>query len=281
MNLFKTLAERAHALLFGYMIRTGIVLRMSATDALLDATPAPAPSPGAPTPPAPSPAPAAPAPAPGAPVPPAPAPGATAWPDGLDAATQQYITAKGFKNPGDALTALRSYEPPESPDKYELPVPTGEDPAFSKAVAPLMHKAGLSVTQAKALAEGWNELQATQRQQAQQAEEARAREAEALAERQDADLRREWGQSYDANAEHGRRAVAAGAAAAGIDAKVLSDALGALESKIGYAAMMKFFAFYGKPLAESPAHGMGGARPGTSPAAPNVTGFYDRSNMNP
>ena len=86
------------------------------------------------------------------------------WTAGLDADAKTYLEAKGFKSPAEALTALRGYEPPATADAYEIPVPDGESPEFAKAVAPLFHKAGLSATQAKALAEGWNEMQAAQRQ---------------------------------------------------------------------------------------------------------------------
>jgi hypothetical protein len=236
---------------------------MSAAE-LLAGSPAPAPAPGVPAPPAPAPEPSpAPAPepslAPGpAPVPgPAPAPAAApAWFDGLDEESKSFIAAKGFKSQADALAALRAVQPPDTPDAYELPVPDGEDPAFAKSMAPVLHKAGVSPAQAKALAEGWNALASQQRQAAADAQAASEREASALADRQDQDLKREWGTAYTEKAEHGKRAVAAGAAAAGVDSKVLLDGLQALEAKIGYGAMMKFFAFHGQHIAEDKAHGI-------------------------
>jgi hypothetical protein len=177
------------------------------------------------------------------------------------------------------LKAARESAPPESPEKYEIPVPEGESPEFAKAVAPLMHKAGLSPAQAKTLAEGWNAMAAQQRQAAADAEANAEREASALAQRQDGELRREWGMQYDAKAEHGKRAVAAGAAASGVDSKALLDGLSAFESKVGYAAMMKFFAFHGQHLAEDKAHGLTTPGGGAAPAA--ARSMYDKSNMNP
>ena len=140
------------------------------------------------------------------PTPPADPPPAD-WTAGLDADAKTYLETKGFKSPAEALTALRGYEPPATADAYEIPVPEGESPDFAKAVAPLFHKAGLSATQAKALAEGWNEMQSGQKAAAAQAEADAATAAEAAAKREDATLQAEWGKDYTANKEHARRAA--------------------------------------------------------------------------
>ena len=107
----------------------------------------------------------APAPEPTAPAAPAAAPvepTAPAWTEGLDAASKSFAEARGFKSPAEVLAKIRGFEPPESADKYELPVPEGDTGEFAKAVAPLFHQAGLSAAQAKALAEGWNAMQGEQ-----------------------------------------------------------------------------------------------------------------------
>src|ERR1044071_4316942 len=185
---------------------------MSTADSLIDPAPAPPgdgatpPAPG-PTPPAPGPSPA-PGPAPG----PAPAPAAGAgWLEGLADAGKAYIEAKGFKSPGDALAALKAYEPPETADKYEVTVPEGAsvDEGFAKAMREAAHKAGLPAPMFKAMVEANNAYAQQQREAARVAEEAKATEAEALAKQQDADLRREWGDKYDGNAELAKRAVGA------------------------------------------------------------------------
>ena len=185
------------------------------------------------------------------------------------------IEKDGYKSPADLVAKVRDAQPPETPDGYELPVPEGEAPEFAKAVAPLMHKAGLSSAQAKALAEGWNEMQASQRQAAAEAAANAEREAAALAERQQAELKREWGEKFDANAELSRRAVRAGMAAAGLNDDAAADMIGTLERAHGFAAVHKFFAALGAPMAEGAAHGIGQA-----PIAP-ARSFYDKSNMNP
>jgi len=194
------------------------------------------------------------------------------WTAGLDADAKTYLETKGFKSPAEALTALRGYEPPATADAYEIPVPEGESPDFAKAVAPLFHKAGLSATQAKALAEGWNEMQSGQKAAAAQAEADAATAAEAAAKREDATLQAEWGKDYTANKEHARRAAMQ--FLPGDDAAKTAF-VAELERKFGYTATMKMWATIGQGLAEHTAKGLGSA-----PALP-AKSWYDKSEMNP
>lgn len=227
-----------------------------------DATAAPAPAATEPAAPAAAPAPADP-------------PAAPSWTDGLDAATKAMIEKDGYKSPADLVAKVRAYQAPDTPDAYELPVPDGESPEFAAAIKPLMHKAGLSPTQAKALAEGWNEMQATERAAEAEREAAAEREAVALAQRQQADLKREWGDKFDANTELAKRAIRSGMAAAGLKDDGMAELIGTLERAHGFAAVHKFFAALGAPMAEAPAHGLG------TPAGVHAKSFYDKSNMNP
>lgn len=228
-----------------------------------DATAAPAAAPAAAPPAA---TPAAPAAAPAAPV---------DWTAGLDAATKSFITARGFKAPADLMAALQSYDPPESPDKYELPVPEGDSGEFAKKVAPLLHGAKLSPAQAKALAEGWNALNAAEQKAAAEAAEASAREAEAVAQRQQSELKAEWGAQFDANVETARRAIRAGMGAAGISEDQAASMIDTLEKAHGFAAVHKFFAALGKQFTEAQAHGM------NTPPPRAATSFFPNSKMNP
>lgn len=210
-----------------------------------------------------------------APAPAAAPAAAPSWTDGLDAATKAMIEKDGYKSPADLVAKVRGFQPPETPDAYEVPVPEGESQEFAAAIKPLFHKAGLSPTQAKALAEGWNEMQASQRAAAADAQANAEREAQALAERQQADLKREWGESFDAKTELSRRAVRAGMAAAGLKEDDAGALIDTLEKAHGFAAVHKFFAALGAPMAEGQPHGLGQA-----PIAP-AKSFYDKSNMNP
>jgi hypothetical protein len=205
------------------------------------------------------------------PTPPADPPPAD-WTAGLDADAKTYLETKGFKSPAEALTALKGYEPPATADAYEIPVPEGESPDFAKAVAPLFHKAGLSATQAKALAEGWNEMQSGQKAAAAQAEADAATAAEAAAKREDATLQAEWGNDYAANKEHARRAAMQ--FLPGDDAAKTAF-IGEIEKKFGFAATMKMWAAIGQGLGEHTAKGLGSA-----PALP-AKSWYDKSQMNP
>jgi len=227
-----------------------------------DATAAPAPAATEPAAPAAAPAPADP-------------PAAPSWTDGLDAATKAMIEKDGYKSPADLVAKVRAYQAPDTPDAYEIPVPEGEAPEFAAAIKPLFHKAGLSPTQAKALAEGWNEMQATERAAEAEREAAAEREAVALAQRQQADLKREWGDKFDANTELAKRAIRSGMAAAGLKDDGMAELIGTLERAHGFAAVHKFFAALGAPMAEAPAHGLG------TPPGVQAKSFYDKSNMNP
>lgn len=195
------------------------------------------------------------------------------WTAGLDADAKTYLEAKGYKTPGEALTALKGFEPPATADAYEIPVPEGESPDFAKAVAPLFHKAGLSASQAKSLAEGWNAMQAEQRAAASAAETAAATAADADAKRQDAALKTEWGDAYTANKEHARRAAMQ--FLPGDDEAVKTAFVAELEQKFGYTATMKMWAAIGTGLAEHTAKGLGAA-----PALP-AKSYYPNSKMNP
>lgn len=194
------------------------------------------------------------------------------WTAGLDADAKTYLETKGFKSPAEALTALKGYEPPATADAYEIPVPEGESPDFAKAVAPLFHKAGLSATQAKALAEGWNEMQSGQKAAAAQAEADAATAAEAAAKREDATLQAEWGNDYAANKEHARRAAMQFLPG---DEAAKTAFIGEIEKKFGFAATMKMWAAIGQGLGEHTAKGLGSA-----PALP-AKSWYDKSQMNP
>lgn len=196
------------------------------------------------------------------------------WLSTLDDDGKKYVEAKGFKAPADALAALKGYEPPESADKYELPIPDGESDEFAKSVAPIFHKAGLSTAQAKTLAEGWNELQSSQRKQMAEQQEAAERESAALAERQQSELKREWGEKFDGNVELSRRAIRAGMAASGMTEDAAAAMIDSMEKAHGFGFVHKFFSALGQPSAEATAAGMG------TPVAA-AKSFYKNSNMNP
>lgn len=205
-------------------------------------------------------------------------PAPTAWyaPEGLDPNTStqlgELVKAKGWKGPADALLSYQNLERvfgadkagrtilapksdddadgwnavynrlgrPESPDKYGLPVPEGDDGSFAQAAAPVLHELGLTTRQAKGLAEWWNKASSA-RIEAEGEAFSKASEAEYAA------LKGEWGTAAAQNEELAKRAVLKFSKEAGID----EAAFDAMERAIGTAKVMKLFHAIGSQFSES------------------------------
>ena len=205
-------------------------------------------------------------------------PAPTAWyaPEGLDPNTStqlgELVKAKGWKGPADALLSYQNLERvfgadkagrtilapksdddadgwsavynrlgrPESPDKYGLPVPEGDDGSFAQAAAPVLHELGLTTRQAKGLAEWWNKASSA-RIEAEGEAFAKSSEAEYAA------LKGEWGTAAAQNEELAKRAVLKFSKEAGID----EAAFDAMERAIGTAKVMKLFHAIGSQFSES------------------------------
>lgn len=183
----------------------------------------------------------------------------------------EMVKAKGWKHPGEALLSYQNLEKvfgadkagrtilapksdddtegwnslynrlgrPESADKYELPVPEGQDRSFAEAFAPVMFEAGLTAKQAKALAEKWNEMSGSIVEQQEAAFQQQV-DAEYSA------LQREWGVAAAQNEEIARRAAIKFSKEAGLDA----DAFDAMEKAIGTAKLIKLFHSVGSSFQE-------------------------------
>jgi hypothetical protein len=173
------------------------------------------------------PAAAAPPAAPSTFAPPPAAPAPFDWKTaGLDEGGMAFVTERQFKGPGDLLTSYRQldsafgvpperliklpaprdagdpkvWEPiykqlgrPETPDKYVLPLPAGDKGEFANEVRPVLHKIGLSQSQATQLSEWWNDkVAATEKMQRAELETRQTTEV--------AQLKQVWGRDYDARA---------------------------------------------------------------------------------
>lgn len=180
--------------------------------------------------------------------------------EAVPAEAHEYVANKGWKSPGDAITAYQSLERfmgadkagrgvvwpkdendadgwnavysrlrPEKPDAYGL------TDGFGKTASEWFHEAGLSPKQAKALAEKWDGYAKTE-QERMQAEMAKAWESESAA------LKSEWADKYDAQIDTAKRA----AARLGVDEATLEK----LQSGMGQAGLMKFMAQVGALFAE-------------------------------
>ncbi|SDV49197.1 hypothetical protein [Chitinasiproducens palmae] len=178
---------------------------------------------------------------------------------GDDADLKQWATDRGFKSPAEMAKAMRETEgkfaKPETADAYELPVPEGQDKAFSKEASGWFHDLGVPKDMAQAIAGKFNEYATAQQQQAALAEQQEG-------ERQLGELKKEWGGQYDANVERGRQALQT----FGIPADVVAK----LEKQVGAAQIIKTFSKIGGALSEGTLHpgGAGGGGGEGQPADP-------------
>ena len=222
------------------------------TDAVTIDTGAPVAAPAAATTAAPAPLTAAatlaPAPAPSAvdptAAPDAPAENALALP-GTDATPEQWAEFYG------------KLGRPETPDDYVMEVPDGDDGAFAKQVAPLLHEAGVTAKQAEILSKGWNQMRADALAQIAAAEsaDATARNTQNTAEAEA--LKTEWGQQHEANMHHAQQAVKQF-----LPAEHAADIISAIESKVGYRKTIEMLHAIGKGLGEHDAAGLSSASAG-------------------
>lgn len=194
--------------------------------------------------------------APATPSAPAAAPSGYDWTSaGLDADTLGYVQNKGWKGPGDSVQSYRNLEKltgvpadkliklpkddnaedwnqvysklgrPESPDKYDIPLPEGDSGEFAKAARTWFHEAGLSASQARKVAEKWN-AHVGEASKAEQAKIEQAHSADVAA------LKATWGDKYNTNAVLVDRAAEAFG--------MTEQQLAALKQTMGPAAAMKF-----------------------------------------
>lgn len=141
---------------------------------------------------------------------------------------------------------------PATPEAYQLPVPQGADPAFSRAAAAKFHELGISEKTAKSLAEWWNS------QAASQAESMALADEVALAEEHKA-LEKDWGTGPDAVArkELARRAMVEVGKKAGLDQTKLQATIDGLEKGVGFSGVLKIMAAVGDMMKEHGAEGLG------------------------
>ncbi|WP_229657040.1 hypothetical protein [Burkholderia pseudomallei] len=160
---------------------------------------------------------------------------APAWLQSIaDADLRQFVEAKGFKDVGEAVKAMREFETkhaaPATAEEYQL-----GDGDFAKTAATWFHEAGIPAEAAKALAAKWNGYVSEQNTTAEAARLAKG-EAELTT------LKGEWGADYDKNVELGRQAMRK----FGVSGEVIDKLAGAA----GDAATIKVFSQIGASLSE-------------------------------
>lgn len=118
---------------------------------------------------------------------------------------------------------------PADPAKYEISMPENMpvDQPFVDWARQAFHKAGLTNTQAKEFSKAYNDFAAARFEQANKDYELNVKADEGA-------LRTEWGNGYDAQMNRAKVTVKA--------LGIPSEAVDAMESAMGYAGVMKFFA---------------------------------------
>ena len=182
-------------------------------------------------------------------------------------ANKEFVANKGWKSGDDAIGSVKSLETllgadragrtvvlpkddkdvegikaynskigvPESADKYELPVPDGDSGEFAKQAASWLHAAGVPKAAGQKLAGQWNEFVKKSIADGQAA-------IKTEMDKQLGDLKGEWGEKFDANAEVARRFMTASGWS---EAKVKL-----YEETFGTADMLKTFNGLGAKMGE-------------------------------
>jgi hypothetical protein len=173
---------------------------------------------------------------------------------GADRAGRTVVLPKDDKDV-DGLKAFRTkMGVPETPDTYQLPVPEGQDPTFSKAAANWFHARGVPPQAAREIVGDFNKhIGDMVKAQELAAQTESARELEAV--------KGEWGSNFDANAEVARRYLKA--------TGLTPEQMSAVEGALGTAAFLKTFHTMGKGLGEAvfaggDGGGFGGDKSGVS-----------------
>lgn len=141
---------------------------------------------------------------------------------------------------------------PETPDAYQMEIPEGDDGAFAKQVAPLLHEAGITGKQAEILSKGWNQMRADAEATIAQAETDAAAAQNTQNQAEAAALKTEWGQQHEANMHFAKQA-----AKQFLPPEHAGDIIAAIESKVGYRKTIEILHAIGKGLGEHDAAGLG------------------------
>jgi hypothetical protein len=155
---------------------------------------------------------------------------------GAERAGRTVVLPKDDKD-AEGIKAFRAkLGVPESADKYELPVPEGQDGGFAKLASNWFHEAGVPKSAAQVIAKQWNDHIANYLKEAEATEQAESG-------KQLDSLKGEWGDKFDTNSEHARRFMKA---SGWDDAKIAR-----YEATFGTADMLKTFQALGAKMGEA------------------------------
>lgn len=188
---------------------------------------------------------------------------AKSYADPIKAAEAHYNLEKllGFEKAGRTLVMpgenatpeeIKAFQTklgvPETPDKYDIPVPEGFDDSFANEAKGWFHEAGVPATAAAKLAEKWNGYVQAMNQQADQ-------QFSVQSENEFTAWKAEQGAAFAQNVELAKRAAAQFIPAA--DVAQRQELIAKMERAIGTGNFMKMMASIGSGLGEHKMH-MGG-----------------------
>lgn len=160
---------------------------------------------------------------------------------GLDRAGRTVVLPREDA-PAEEVQAFRArLGVPESAEGYALPMPEGAPPEFARAAAQWMHEAGVPAKAATHVAQRWNAHIA-------EAQVAAEHQYQVESNAQVASLKSEWGNAFDANAEHARRAALH--FLPGDDTGARARQMDKVERALGSAAFLRFMVNVGRGLSE-------------------------------
>jgi len=207
--------------------------------------------------------------------------GEVSWTDGLSEESKGLVDVKGWDSADKAIGSYRELEKfvgaapeqllklptdpdsedwgnvysrlgrPETAEDYKIELPEGveADEGFMKTAMEAFHKAGLSGQQAQSIVDMWQKQGAEQTTAMNEA-------ADLQSQTEINELKREWGNGYDAMIEQGKRAVTQ----FGLDQSASEE----METAMGTKAFMKLWADIGPKLGEDKLEGQGAV--GSTPA---------------
>lgn len=171
---------------------------------------------------------------------------------GADKAGRAVIVPKDDATPEERSAFFERLGRPADATGYEFEVPEGSPDGYADGARAKFHELGLTAAQAKALVEWNNEFATTHATKA-----AESAEATRLADeqRQEQELKTEWGAAYDEKVGQAKTA----AKAFGLDEAQLDK----LEGALGFSGLMKFMQNLGARVGESGFHDGEGGTGGT------------------
>lgn len=176
---------------------------------------------------------------------------------GLDKAGRTVVLPKDATDVEGTKAFHAKLGVPESADKYELPLPEGDDGSFAKVASTWFHQAGVPKSAAQGIAKAWNEHISALVKEGEAQEQAASKRAVD-------EVRAAWGPEATQKEEMARRAFA----------HVFgNDKMEGYEKSLGTAEFLKMAALVGEKFSEP---GLAGGNGGGNSFAPSKAAAQTR-----